>query len=758
MAGLGAVLSGDYPVYRAGFQAGSRLAGYLLEEQVGVGGMAVVFRARDERLDRLVALKILAPAIAADPEFRRRFTAESRAAARVDDPHIIPVYEADESGGVLFIAMRFVSGGDLRRVLRDEGPTQPGRAIELIAPVASALDAAHAAGLVHRDVKPANILVDVRAGRPDHVYLSDFGIAKATLSSAKLTEPGAWLGTPDYSPPEQIDGMAVDGRADQYSLACVAFQMLTGVVPFQRDRAMQVMLAHLQAPVPSLAARRPDLPATADSVLARAMAKAPGERFQSCGQFVGALREALGLAPQRPSEPAVPSAPAQPHETAQPYGSTKTTTIVPPAAIPPPATTPSPAVTPQPSASARPSGSRQFSVAPLPATRVPEPGTQRQRGRATRRRAVISAAAVIAIAAAATAYLTLSGKPAGKAKSVAISGTQVGTVTSSSHYELFYTAFSRDGATIAAFGGREGSTSTARIYLWTAAGRKLAGILTDENGAGLGGWPGGLAFTANGKTLIAGDYDGSIHLWDVGTHHASLVGDPDNSGSLSTSILDSDYSPGGNLVAEGNNLSNIHLLQLADRHWMGTFKDPTAVNEYNHPGQSGRRYYINQVIVDQAGSTLAVSDSSGHVYVWSTSGGAPLVSTTGLAPAGNAASQGMAFAPDGTTLAVATAGKRGTRLWDLATRQVTATLTGPDTQPETETFTPDGGTLAVADANGTIYLWDVAARRIAGTIRTEITGTNWGGLEFSPDGKTLAVFASGGAEVTLYKISYTEPA
>jgi WD40 repeat protein len=227
---------------------------------------------------------------------------------------------------------------------------------------------------------------------------------------------------------------------------------------------------------------------------------------------------------------------------------------------------------------------------------------------------------------------------------------------------------------------------------------------------------------------------------------------------LSTSILDADYSPGSDLVAEGNNLSNIHLLRLTDHHWMATFKDPTAINEYNHPGQGGRRYYINQVIIDQAGKTLAASDSSGHVYAWSTSDGAPLISTTGLAPAGNAASHGMAFTPDGTTLAIATAGQRGTRLWDLATRQVTATLAGPDTRPEVEAFTPDGGTLAVADANGTIYLWDLAARRIAGTIRTQVTGTDWGGLEFSPDGKTLAVFASGGTEVTLYAISYARSA
>jgi len=162
-----------------GLAAGSRVAGYLLEEQAGAGGMAVVFRARDERLGRPVALKVLAPGLAADADFRRRFLRESRAAAAVDDPHIIPVYEAGEAGGVLFIAMRYVSGGDVRGLLRREGPLPPGRVAAVISPVASALDAAHAAGLVHRDVKPGNMLIDARPGRPDHVYLSDFGLARA---------------------------------------------------------------------------------------------------------------------------------------------------------------------------------------------------------------------------------------------------------------------------------------------------------------------------------------------------------------------------------------------------------------------------------------------------------------------------------------------------------------------------------------------------------------------------------------------------
>jgi eukaryotic-like serine/threonine-protein kinase len=297
------VLSEDFPAL-SGFRAGSLLAGYRLEAQVGAGGMAVVFRARDQRLDRLVALKILTPALTADPAFRRRFIAESRAAAAVDDPHIIPVHEAGEAGGVLFIAMRFVAGGDLRRVLDREGALPPDRATGFVSPVASALDAAHRAGLVHRDVKPANILVDAREDRPDHVYLSDFGVSKGAVSSVSLTGTGQFLGTPDYSAPEQIQGRAVDGRADQYALACVAYQLLTGVVPFQRDQGMAVMLAHLSEPPPSLRSQRPGLPEAADRVLARGLAKFPEERYGSCGAFADALREALGLAPYRPRGPA----------------------------------------------------------------------------------------------------------------------------------------------------------------------------------------------------------------------------------------------------------------------------------------------------------------------------------------------------------------------------------------------------------------------------------------------------------------------
>jgi serine/threonine protein kinase len=279
----------------AGFAAGSRVAGYRLEGQIGQGGMAVVYRAHDERLDRQVALKILAPALAADDAFRQRFIRESRAAAAVDDPHIIPVFEAGEAAGVLFIAMRYVGGGDMRTLMDREGPLSAGRAAAIVSPVASALDAAHVAGLVHRDVKPANVLVDAQPGRPDHVYLSDFGLSQGAASS--LTGTGQFLGTLEYIAPEQIEGKAVDGRADEYALACAAFELLTGAPPFRRDEAMAVMYAQLSEPPPPLASRRPDLPPAADQVFARALAKAPADRYPSCREFADALRAAFGLPP-----------------------------------------------------------------------------------------------------------------------------------------------------------------------------------------------------------------------------------------------------------------------------------------------------------------------------------------------------------------------------------------------------------------------------------------------------------------------------
>jgi serine/threonine-protein kinase len=297
--------------FLVGFSAGTRIAGYRLENQIGRGGMAIVYRARDERLGRLVALKILAPTLAGDEEFRQRFVSESRAAAAIDDPHIVPVFEAGEADGVLFIAMRYVPGGDGHSLLRREGPLPPGRVTEIISPMASALDAAHRAGLLHRDVKPSNMLMDIVPGRPDHVYLSDFGLSKAVTASSGMTRVGQVMGTPDYLSPEQIAGQPADARADLYALACSAFELLTGTLPFHREDPTAVVNAHLTEPPPPVTSRRPGLPRAVDGVLSRALAKAPGDRYASCGQFADALRYAFGFQPYD-SGPRVASADTHP--------------------------------------------------------------------------------------------------------------------------------------------------------------------------------------------------------------------------------------------------------------------------------------------------------------------------------------------------------------------------------------------------------------------------------------------------------------
>ncbi len=313
-------MSDEVPAAAGGFAAGSRIVGYRLEEQIGQGGMAVVFRAHDERLDRRVALKILAPGLALDEGFRQRFIRESRAAAAVDDPHIIPVFEAGEADGVLFIAMRLVRGGDVRSLLDRHGPLPPARAGQIIAQVAEALDAAHAHGLVHRDVKPANMLLDAstRSDRPDHVYLSDFGLSKQSLAPSGLTSTGQFLGTLDYVAPEQIEGRPVDGRTDLYALACAAFELLSGEPPFRRDDRLAVVYAQLSEPPPSLTARRAGLAVAVDAVLARGMAKSPDDRYQSCRDFGTALREALGLRAADSDPGRSPAADRPPTEIARP--------------------------------------------------------------------------------------------------------------------------------------------------------------------------------------------------------------------------------------------------------------------------------------------------------------------------------------------------------------------------------------------------------------------------------------------------------
>jgi DNA-binding beta-propeller fold protein YncE len=281
-----------------GLLAGRSLADYRVEELIGRGGMGEVYRALDTRLDRRVALKVLGSSLADDEAFRRRLLRESRLAASLDHPNVIPIYEAGNQQGHLFIAMRYVEGSDLRSLLRQSAPLDPSRSMAICGQIADALDAAHRRGLVHRDVKPSNVLIDGR-DEHGHCYLVDFGLTQ------KAAEPGpadgSLLGTIDYVAPEAIRGDPLDGRSDQYALGCVLFECLTGVAPFAHASDTATIYAHLEEPIPAATDRRASLPGEIDAVLGRAMAKQPEERFESCSAMVSAARAALGLESRRPS-------------------------------------------------------------------------------------------------------------------------------------------------------------------------------------------------------------------------------------------------------------------------------------------------------------------------------------------------------------------------------------------------------------------------------------------------------------------------
>ena len=287
---------------------GTQVAGFRIESVLGRGGMSVVYVAEQVRLGRRVALKVLTTELAWDEQFRERFVRESQIAAAIEHPNIIPIYDAGEDDGLLYIAMRFVEGPDLKEVLK-RGLLGVGRTIFLVEQIASALDAAHAHSLVHRDVKPGNILLEETT---DHAYLTDFGVAKQTTARG-LTSTGHFLGTVEYAAPEQIEGGPVDARTDVYALGCVLFECLTSTPPFAHGTEHAVLHAHLVDPPPSVTRIRPELPHAFDGVIATALAKDPAERFASCGDLVHAARNAASgsarrVESARPPAPTVASA------------------------------------------------------------------------------------------------------------------------------------------------------------------------------------------------------------------------------------------------------------------------------------------------------------------------------------------------------------------------------------------------------------------------------------------------------------------
>jgi serine/threonine-protein kinase len=302
---------------------GDEFAGYRVRAVLGRGGMSVVYQAENLRLSSVIALKVLAPELASDDVFRARFLEESRMAASLNHPNVIPIYDMGSQDDLLYIAMRYVSGTDMRQMIKKRGRILPATALFLIGQAARALDAAHRKGLVHRDVKPGNLLIERGSddADPDHVYLADFGITKHAMSRSGLTSTGQFLGTIDYVAPEQIRGTSVLGLADQYSLGCVLYECLTGRVPFEKDLDAAIIWAHVEETPTMPTVLRPELPPEIDQVFGRVLAKRPDERYGSCREFVEAARMALGLFGSATEASVAYGSPASGPQTGAPPGS-----------------------------------------------------------------------------------------------------------------------------------------------------------------------------------------------------------------------------------------------------------------------------------------------------------------------------------------------------------------------------------------------------------------------------------------------------
>lgn len=653
--------------------------------------MAVVFRAREEALGRVVALKVLVPALAEDEEFRRRFIRESRAATAADHPHIIPVYAAGEAGGVLYIAMRYVSGGDLQSLIRREGPLSAGRAAYLLARLASALDAGHAAGLVHRDVKPGNVLIEITAARLDHPYLSDYGLAKG-IASTDLTVPGQFHGTVEYCAPEQIEGRVVGPATDQYALACVAYTMLTGAVPFPREDAAAMLWAHLSDPPPCLTALRPDLPCATDQVLARAMAKTPEHRYPSCEEFVHAFRAALGIGGR-----------------GVPGRHTPGSGLVSVLASPAPRTSTRPDPTrpyPPPPVSAQSVAQRKTAQpAVLPWLAVRPRGGHHVKAipKQRRRRVGLAVAAAVAVAMGATGsaagLLWSHGSPE-RPRPVLLA-----TLPEPDDWAPAAIAFPSDGTVVT--GDMHG-----RAYVWNLASKRDTLTVADSNQLL------SVALSPDGSTFATIDNDFNFTTWST-------------SGGYQTGTPDTFQN-----VPPGNDaLSTTEVLAAAETGTPVTPVWDTIQGSQIATLTSPDHQDVLSVAVNPAGSIVATGDDSGATYLWEVATSTLL---TTLPAANGKPVNCAAFSANGGKL-ITSYESGEIRVWDVATHALVKTLSDPTGDAlSAVALSPNGTVAAAADsASNAIYLWDVASGQLIGTVAVAHSGSA-ASLAFSPDGTELA--------------------
>lgn len=721
---------------------GSRIADYVLEGRIGAGGMAVVFRARDEVLGRLVAVKVLVPPLADDPDFRVRFLRESRAIAAVDELHILPVYAAGESAGVLYIATRFVAGGDLARLLRRSGGTLSfERTAALITQVAAALDAAHAVGLVHRDVKPGNVLIDTVPGRPEHCFLSDFGLTKADSSMTGLTAAGSFVGTADYCAPEQINGWKVTGRGDQYALGCVAFQLLTGTVPFPRTNILATLYAHVNEPSPAASAILAGLPPDVDAVLARSLAKRPEARYASCGEFAAALRAALLSARPLGAPLAAASLDADTWAAYPEAAGVDERAWVPPSAIsvPPADLSPigrdDPALTSSTGTALAPDGGRPFPP------RAPGHRGAHSKPAAKSRRAkgLIAASVVAVLGVGAWAGFTLPGQGHGRPAAAVAAATAhlAATLTAPGGAEFSLDpVMSADGRYIAAAGGTSANQSS--VYVWDAT----TGNLLSKLSLPAGGIAQPFAFTSDDKALVANFYtpaakQNTVYRVILSTGQRTAIG------TFPVSLNASVSGDGSTLAVENPAGTGINMRKLSGVTSLVPFlKNPRV----------GSALVPNSLQLDDSGDEVIFSDTKGTAYVISTTTGA--VSSVGFHYTAHGAFP--LLTPDGSMVLVPDA-TNGWELWFLGSPGTAlSNVTPHDSRwPKNSggfLFSSDGGTIVTFPDHGvTADLW--AEQNQAHTAEFTVPGSQDDDAALlGPGGRQLVVGAVTGGGFTYTKL------
>ncbi|MCL2585277.1 MAG: serine/threonine-protein kinase [Streptosporangiales bacterium] len=656
---------------------GETVGGYRLESRIGAGGMAVVFRARDERLDRLVALKVLTPALTLDEEFRERFIRESRAASVVDHPHIIPVYGAGEDDGVLYLAMRHVSGGDLHSVVEREGPLAPGRVAPLLSPVALALDAAHQAGIIHRDVKPANILIDAGPGRPDHPYLSDFGLAKRELAT-QLTAAGEFVGTAGFAAPEQIEGQSPRRESDQYALACVAFTMLTASLPFRHASVEAMLWAQMSQPPPKVMPHRPDLSPAVDDVITRGLARHPADRYPNCAAFADALHQALRQAPG---------------------GGT--------------------------------------SVGSVP---VPEPGPSprraRRHDRKRRRTLIFASASVVVVAAAVLVGVRTVPHVLGPAPAKGPAGPRLVAKLAGDGAQAAAIAFGPDG-TLKTVDQMDSvftyDIATGRVRSKVSLGGDYyAGNATRFT---LDGsvivWPSGIC--GGGVPNSPCPYQLYRTAWKQASGQITVASPEASVGDFA--LVAPDQAGDGVGIWNLQSLSSIGTLPWPGQHAIedtAVSPDATTVAAANGPAGGTHQIRVWNVASQSVTATLTVPRKMGSVWTVANPdyqagipmglGGTTLVASDGITtdiydlrsparPATTVTGGAVALSPDGATLAATDPARPDTMdLWNTRTGKKTAALVMPDAEPQpaSAAFSPDGKSFAVSCNDEHAYVWRIA--------------------------------------------------